>query len=449
MVKSYSIDMCNGSILPKLLRFAIPLMCSSILQLLFNAADVVVVGRFCGENSLAAVGSTTSLINLLTNLFIGLSVGANVLTARYYGAKENRHLHDVIHTAVALSLISGIILTIFGVVFAKQILQWMQTPKEVIALSTMYLRIYFMGMIATMLYNFCSAVLRAVGDTKRPLYYLLFAGLINVVLNLFFVVVCKMNVAGVGLATVLSQCISATLIVRCLLREKEAYQLILKDIRLHTKYVGRILQIGLPAGLQGTVFSLSNVVIQSSVNSFGSVIMAGNAAAGNVEGFVYMGMNAFHQAAVSFVSQNMGAGRFERINKIVVRVMLCVIMTGILLGGLVVLFGEHLLGFYSGKEDVIAAGMIRLRIICGVYFLCGLMDVMVGVLRGLGYSVMPMIVSLIGACGLRLLWIFTIFQVEQYHTTTVLYLSYPVTWLITFMIHVICFCVVRRRYPKR
>ncbi|MBQ4057827.1 MAG: MATE family efflux transporter [Lachnospiraceae bacterium] len=449
MVKSYSIDMCNGSILPKLLRFAIPLMCSSILQLLFNAADVVVVGRFCGENSLAAVGSTTSLINLLTNLFIGLSVGANVLTARYYGAKENRHLHDVIHTAVALSLISGIILTIFGVVFAKQILQWMQTPKEVIALSTTYLRIYFMGMIATMLYNFCSAILRAVGDTKRPLYYLLFAGLINVVLNLFFVVVCKMNVAGVGLATVLSQCISATLIVRCLLREKEAYQLILKDIRLHTKYVGRILQIGLPAGLQGTVFSLSNVVIQSSVNSFGSVIMAGNAAAGSVEGFVYMGMNAFHQAAVSFVSQNMGAGRFERINKIVVRVMLCVIMTGILLGGLVVLFGEHLLGLYSGKEDVIAAGMIRLRIICGVYFLCGLMDVMVGVLRGLGYSVMPMIVSLIGACGLRLLWIFTIFQVEQYHTTTVLYLSYPVTWLITFMIHVICFCVVRRRYPKR
>lgn len=449
MVKSYSIDMCNGSILPKLLRFAIPLMCSSILQLLFNAADVVVVGRFCGENSLAAVGSTTSLINLLTNLFIGLSVGANVLTARYYGAKENRHLHDVIHTAVALSLISGIILTIFGVVFAKQILQWMQTPKEVIALSTTYLRIYFMGMIATMLYNFCSAILRAVGDTKRPLYNLLFAGLINVVLNLFFVVVCKMNVAGVGLATVLSQCISATLIVRCLLREKEAYQLILKDIRLHTKYVGRILQIGLPAGLQGTLFSLSNVVIQSSVNSFGSVIMAGNAAAGSVEGFVYMGMNAFHQAAVSFVSQNMGAGRFERINKIVVRVMLCVIMTGILLGGLVVLFGEHLLGLYSGKEDVIAAGMIRLRIICGVYFLCGLMDVMVGVLRGLGYSVMPMIVSLIGACGLRLLWIFTIFQVEQYHTTTVLYLSYPVTWLITFMIHVICFCVVRRRYPKR
>ena len=449
MVKSYSIDMCNGSILPKLLRFAIPLMCSSILQLLFNAADVVVVGRFCGENSLAAVGSTTSLINLLTNLFIGLSVGANVLTARYYGAKENRHLHDVVHTSVALSLISGVILTVFGVVFAKQILQWMQTPDEVLVLSTTYLRIYFMGMIATMLYNFCSAILRAVGDTKRPLYYLLFAGLINVVLNLFFVVVCKMNVAGVGLATVLSQCISAALIVRCLMREKEAYRLILKDIRLHTKYVGRILRIGLPAGLQGTVFSLSNVVIQSSINSFGSVIMAGNAAAGSVEGFVFMGMNAFHQAAVSFVSQNVGAGRFERINKIVVRVMLCVTVTGILLGGLAVLFGEQLLGFYSGKEAVIAAGMIRLKIICGVYFLCGLMDVMVGVLRGMGYSVMPMIVSLIGACGLRLLWIFTIFQVDQYHTTTVLYLSYPVTWLITFMVHLICFGFARKRYPKK
>lgn len=449
MSKSYSIDMCNGSILPKLLRFTIPLMCSSILQLLFNAADVVVVGRFCGENSLAAVGSTTSLINLLTNLFIGLSIGANVLTARYYGAKENNHLHDVVHTSVALSLISGVILTIFGVIFAKQILEWMQTPDEVLGLSTTYLRIYFLGMIATMLYNFCSSILRAVGDTKRPLYYLLFAGLMNVVLNLFFVIVCKMNVAGVGLATVISQCISAILIVRCLMREKEAYRLILKDVRLHTRYVGRILQIGLPAGLQGTVFSLSNVVIQSSINSFGSVIMAGNAAAGSVEGFVYMGMNAFHQAAVSFVSQNVGAGRFERIKKITVRTMLCVTVTGVLLGGLTVLFGESLLGFYSGKEDVIVAGMIRLQIICGTYFLCGLMDVMVGILRGLGYSVMPMIVSLIGACGLRLVWIFTIFQVEQYHTTTMLYLSYPVTWIITFSVHVICYFIVRRRYPKQ
>ncbi len=449
MSKTYSIDMCNGSILPKLLKFAIPLMCSSILQLLFNAADVVVVGQCCGDNSLAAVGSTTSLINLLTNLFIGLSVGANVLVARYYGAKEKKHLHEVVHTAVALSLISGVILTIFGVIFTRQILVWMQTPEDVLDLATVYLRIYFSGMMATMLYNFCSSILRAVGDTKRPLYYLLFAGVVNVVLNLFFVIVCGMDVAGVGLATVISQFISAGLIVRCLMREQAPYRLFVRNIHLYTKYVGKILRIGLPAGLQGTVFSLSNVVIQSSINSFGSVIMAGNAAAGSVEGFVYMAMNAFHQAAVSFVSQNVGAGRFDRINKIAIRTMLCVIVTGVVMGGLTVLFGPQLLGFYSNESNVIDVGMVRLQIVCGVYFLCGMMDVMVGILRGLGYSVMPMIVSLIGACGLRLMWIFTIFQIEEYHTPLMLYMSYPVTWTITVIVHIICFFIVRKRYPKK
>ena len=449
MSKTYSIDMCNGSILPKLLKFAIPLMCSSILQLLFNAADVVVVGQCCGDNSLAAVGSTTSLINLLTNLFIGLSVGANVLVARYYGAKEKKHLHEVIHTAVALSLISGVILTIFGVIFTRKILVWMQTPTDVLDLAAVYLRIYFSGMVATMLYNFCSSILRAVGDTKRPLYYLLFAGVVNVVLNLFFIIVCHMDVAGVGLATVISQFISAGLIVRCLMREQAPYRLFIRNIHLYTKYVGRILRIGLPAGLQGTVFSLSNVVIQSSINSFGAVVMAGNAAAGSVEGFVYMGMNAFHQAAVSFVSQNVGAGRFDRINKIAVRTMLCVIVTGVVMGGFTVLLGPQLLGFYTKEANVIDVGMTRLKIVCGAYFLCGMMDVMVGILRGLGYSVMPMIVSLIGACGLRLVWIFTIFQIEKYHTPFMLYMSYPVTWTITVIVHTICFFIVRRRYPKQ
>lgn len=448
MEKTYSIDMCSGSILPKLLKFSLPLMCSSILQLLFNAADVVVVGRFCGEHSLAAVGSTVSLINLLTNLFIGLSVGANVLVARYFGAKEEKHLHDVVHTAVALSIASGVILTVFGVVFTKQILIWMQTPEEVLDLAVTYLRIYFLGMTVTMIYNFCSAILRAVGDTKRPLYYLMYAGVINVILNLFFVIVCNLNVAGVGLATVISQCISAVLIIRCMMKEKEGYRLCLQDIRFHGRYVKKILQIGLPAGLQGTIFALSNVVIQSSVNSFGAVVMAGNAAASNIEGFVYVAMNAFHQAAVSFVGQNMGAGKFGRINKIAVRSLICVIVTGCLLGNLAVLFGHPLLSIYSSKEEVIVDGMVRLQMICGMYALCGMMDVMVGILRGLGYSVMPMIVSLIGACGLRLLWIFTIFQIPDFHTTKMLYLSYPVSWTITFMVHVICFLVVRRRFPN-
>ena len=286
------------------------------------------------------------------------------------------------------------------------------------------------------------------GDTKRPLYYLMYAGVINVILNLFFVIVCNLNVAGVGLATVISQCVSAVLIIRCMMKEKEGYRLCLQDIRFHGRYVKKILQIGLPAGLQGTIFALSNVVIQSSVNSFGAVVMAGNAAASNIEGFVYVAMNAFHQAAVSFVGQNMGAGKFGRINKIAVRSLICVIVTGCLLGNLAVLFGQPLLSIYSSKEEVIADGMVRLQMICGMYALCGMMDVMVGILRGLGYSVMPMIVSLIGACGLRLLWIFTIFQIPDFHTTKMLYLSYPVSWTITFMVHVICFFVVRRRFPN-
>lgn len=449
MKKTYSIDMCNGSIMPKLLKFSIPLMCSSILQLLFNAADVVVVGQFCGETSLAAVGSTSSLINLLTNLFIGLSVGANVLVARYFGAKQGENLRNTVHTSIALSIVSGLMLTVIGVVFAKQILLWMQCPGDVLPLSELYLRVYFCGMTATMIYNFCSSILRAVGDTKRPLYYLLFSGVINVLLNLFFVIVCNLNVAGVGLATVLSQCISAFLIVRCLVKETGEFRLVLKKVRFHKKELIKILQIGLPAGLQGTVFSLSNVVIQSSVNSFGSVIMAGNAAAMNIEGFVYMAMNAFQQAAVSFVSQNAGAGRFGRINKIVFRVLLCVTITGCTLGGLAVLFGPELLSLYSSKSAVIEQGIVRLHMICICYALCGIMDVMVGVLRGLGYSVMPMIVSLLGACGLRLLWIFTIFQIPEYHTTKVLYFSYPMSWTITILVHVICFLVVRRKFPKQ
>lgn len=449
MKTTHSIDMCNGVVLPKLLQFAIPLMCSSILQLLFNAADIVVVGRFCGDNSLAAVGSTTALINLLTNVFIGLSVGANVLVARYFGAHKNREVHDVVHTAVAMSLVSGVVLTIFGVLFTRQILIWMHTPENVLNLAALYLRIYFLGMIFTMLYNFCSAILRAVGDTRRPLYYLMFSGAVNVVLNLFFVIVCRLNVAGVALATILSEGLSAVLIIRCLMKEKESYQLHLKEIRFSLKYVIKILQIGLPAGLQGTIFSLSNVVIQSSVNSFGSVVMAGNAAAANIEGFVYVSMNAFHQAAISFVSQNVGAGKYSRINKITVLTLLCVIVTGCLLGWSALLFGKNLLRIYSSKENVIEAGMVRMYFVCGTYALCGMMDVMVGVLRGLGCSVMPMVVSLIGACGLRLIWIFTFFQLPQFHRTQMLYITYPVSWIITFSVHVICFFMVRKKmFPK-
>ncbi|MCH5250744.1 MAG: MATE family efflux transporter [Lachnospiraceae bacterium] len=445
----YEMDMCSGSILKKLLLFSLPLMLSSLLQLLFNAADIIVVGRFAGDNSLAAVGSTSSLINLLTNFFMGLSVGANVLVARYFGAKQQKDLTETVHTAMMLSICSGIILTVIGIIGAPLILARMQTPDEVFPLSVLYLRIYFIGMTTMMLYNFGSAILRAVGDTRRPLYYLSLAGVINVLLNLLFVIVLHMDVAGVATATAISQCISAFLIIRCMINIKDSIHLELSGLHIYPDKFKRILQIGLPASVQGILFSFSNVIIQSSVNSFGAITVAGNSAAANIEGFVYVAMNAFHQAAISFTSQNIGAAKYERVNKIAYTAELCVLTVGVVLGNLVTFFGRPLLGLYTSSATVMEAGMKRLRVVCRTYAFCGMMDVMVGSLRGLGYSVMPMIVSLIGACGLRLLWIFTFFQMEQFHTVTSLYLTYPVSWFITFMTHVICFVIVRRKLAMK
>lgn len=428
--------------------FAIPLMCSSMLQMLFNAADTIVVGRFAGDNSLAAVGSNASLIGLITNLFLGLSIGANVLAARFYGAKREKELSETVHTAILLSFYSGIVLTIVGCFGAKQILIWMQSPKEVIGLATLYLRIYFLGMTATMLYNFGSAILRAVGDTQRPLYYLLGAGVINVILNLIFVIGLKMDVAGVALATVISQCISAFLVIRCLMKEEGGIRLIPKNLHIHRdKFIG-ILKIGLPAGVQGIIFSLSNVVIQSSINSFGAVTVAGNSAAANLESFVYFAMNAFHQATISFTGQNMGAGNYKRIDRIVLTGEICVVIVGAVLGNLLFLAGEPLLGIYTSSKKVIAAGMVRLGVIAVTYALCGMMDVMVGALRGIGYSIMPMLVSLFGVCGLRMLWLATIFQIPEYHSARMVYVSYPVTWTLTFVILIGCFIWAKRRIIK-
>ncbi len=437
--------MCSGSVFQKMLLFAIPLMCSSILQLLFNAADIVVVGRFAGDNALAAVGSNSSLINLLTNIFVGLSIGTNVLTAQYYGAKKEKDLKETVHTSILLSICSGIILTIIGILGAKPLLELMQAPEEVLGLAVIYLRIYFLGMTSTMVYNFGSAILRAVGDTQRPLYYLLGAGIINVILNLFFVIVCHMGVAGVAAATAISQTISALLVVRCLIKEQGGIHLELRELRIYGAKFVRIVKIGLPAGFQGMVFSLSNVVIQSAVNSFGAVAVAGNSAAANIEGFVYMAMNAFYQATISFTSQNYGAKEYKRIYKILFAGELYVIITGAVLGNLAVLFGEPLLGIYSPNADVVAAGLGRMHVICTLYALCGMMDVFVGALRGIGYSVVPMIVSLIGACGLRLLWIATIFQIPEYHTMKTIYISYPVTWTVTFLVHALTFLIVSRK----
>ncbi len=447
--KNYTLDLSQGSIIKNLLLFALPLMASSVLQLFFNAADVIVVGRFAGDNSLAAVGSNGSIINLLTNVFMGLSVGANVLVARYFAAKQEEELRKTVHTAITVSVVAGVFLALVGAVAAEQLLIWMQSPAEVIDLAALYLRIYFLGMPATMAYNFGAAILRGVGDTKRPLYYLTFAGILNVVLNLIFVICFHMDVAGVALATIISQCLSAILVLRCLTKETGAIQLQRQYLGIDKNILFRIIQIGLPAGLQGSLFSLSNVVIQSTVNSFGATVVAGNSAAANIEGFVYVAMNAFAQAIVAFVSQNLGAGKYERINKVVIVTELCVLSIGLALGNIVYLLGEPLLGLYSDSSVVIAAGMKRLAFICTTYALCGMMDTMVGALRGLGYSVMPMIVSLLGACAFRIAWISVLFMSEQLHTIETVYVAYPVSWGLTFAVHVLCFLVVRKKLKKQ
>ncbi len=444
----YEMDMCSGSVLKKLLLFSIPLMCSGMLQLLFNAADIVVVGRFAGDDPLAAVGATSSLINLFTNVFIGLSIGSNVLTARFFGAERKDEIEKTVHTSIAVALLSGVFLAIFGIMLSPYLLRLMDTPGNVLSLAILYMRIYFLGMPAMMVYNFGSAILRAVGDTKRPLYYLLAAGVINVVLNLLFVIVFHMSVAGVALATVISQVISAFLIVRCLMKENGSIHLDLRKIKIDKGTMFKILQIGLPAGVQGTLFSLSNVFIQSSVNLFGEIVIAGNSAAGNLEGFVYIAMNSIYQATISFVSQNVGAMKYERVNRIVLAAEGIVLTIGVVLGNFVFIFGRTLLGFYSENPDVIEAGMIRLACICILYALCGMMDVMVGALRGIGYSVMPMIVSLIGACAFRLVWLATVFQIDSFHRIETVYVSYPVSWTLTLIAHIICFLIVRRKLGK-
>ena len=444
---SRSADLTSGPMLQKIILFSIPLAASSILQLLFNAADVVVVGRFAGSTALAAVGSNGSLINLLVNLFVGLSLGANVVAARCFGAKDERGVQDTVQTSVTLGLVSGVLLAVVGFFAARGLLELTSCPEDVIDLSALYLKIYFIGMPMTMLYNFSSALLRAVGDTKRPLYCLAAAGIINVVLNLVFVIGFSMSVAGVALATIISQTVSACMVTRMLMKEEGALHLDLHHLGFHMGALKQILLIGLPAGLQSTVFSLSNVVIQSAINSFGSTVVAGSSASANLEGFVYTAMNAFSQAAVTFTSQNMGARKYQNLNRVVLNCLLCAIVTGVVLGGGAVLAGTQLLHFYSSDAAVIAAGYERLRVICGTYLLCGIMDTLASSLRGLGYSVLPMVVSLVGSCLLRLVWIATIFQLNR--TPFMLYISYPISWVLTAAVHLACLLVVRHKMRQR
>ncbi len=439
--------MCNGPLFGKIIKFTIPLIAAGILQLLFNTADMVVVGRYAGSNALGAVGATSALINLLINVFMGLSVGANVSVAHYYGAGKHKELSRAIHTSISLSVICGVFLLLLGQVISSPMLRLMGTPDDILPLSVSYMKIYFLGMPGMLLYNFGAAILRSVGDTRRPLYFLMIAGFINIALNLVFVIRLGMGVRGVAWATIISQMVSTILIVRCLMRNEGPCKLVLKDLCLDRHETVRIARVGLPAGFQGAVFSVSNVLIQSSINSFGAVAVAGNTATSNLEGFIYNSMNSYHQTTLSFTGQNMGAGKYDRVKRVLIICLLSVTATGLTMGLAARMFGRQLLSIYTTDPAVIDYGLIRMDVIFPTYFLCGTMEVVVGSLRGMGYSVMPMTVSLLGACGFRILWIMTVFAAN--HTPGVLYTSYPVSWLITFMTHLVCFIIVAHKRLKQ
>lgn len=443
----YEIDMCNGTIMDKLISFSLPLMLSGILQLMFNAVDIIVVGRFSGSQALAAVGSTSALINVFTNLFIGISLGANVLTARFYAAGREKEVSETVHTAITLALVSGIVMALVGLVFSKGALALMGTPDDVIGLSALYMRIYFLGMPFFMLYNYGAAILRAVGDTKRPLLFLMIAGIINACLNMVLVIVFKLGVAGVAIATVISQMISCVLVLRCLCRSESSYRLRFSELGMKGYYLKQIFSVGVPAGIQSTVINFSNVLLQSSVNSFGSTAMAGYTAANNLLGFLYVSVNSITQACMSFTSQNYGVGKLKRMDRVLADCMILSVVVAVALGCICYGFGPKILQIYTEDAEVIACGMEILAYTTITYFLCGWMDLFPGALRGMGYSAVPMVLSVIGTVGTRVVWIFGIFP---YHRSlAILFISYPASWIITIVLQVICFYFVRRRVHRR
>ena len=446
MRHSSEIDMCSGPLVGSLLRFSLPLMASGILQLLFNAADIIVLGQFASSSAMAAVGATSSLNSLMVNLFLGLSIGCSVVMAHSYGAQDWRRVQDTVHTAILLALFCGAALILLGLPLLPVLLGWMDTPADLMDQSVLYMRIVFLGMPAMMAYDFGAGILRAIGDTRRPLFFLTAAGITNACLHVFFVLVFHMDVAGVALATSISQYLSAGLILRCLARPGTRYQLHPRQLRLHKATLLQILRVGLPAGIQSVVFSVSNVLIQSSINSFGTLAVAGSTAAANIENFVYTAMQSVYQAALNFTSQNIGAGQKERVPLILRDCLLLVAVIGAILGGLAVLFGRQLLSIYTSDPQVLPYGIDRIHVVCLTYLLCGLMDVACGVVRGMGAAVTPTVVSLTGACGLRIVWIFTVFG--SMHSLFVLYLSYPVTWIVTFTMHMVCFVWFYRRLRR-
>ena len=448
-MKSKNQSMLQGPLLGSIISYTVPIILTSILQLLFNAADLVVVGRFCGSISVAAVGATGSITALIVNLFIGLSVGAGVTVAHGVGSREDEVVHRTVHTAIPMALVSGAVLTVLGILLSEKLLTMMGTPENVLKLSTVYMQIYFAGITFTMIYNFAASILRAVGDTRSPLVFLTIAGVINVLLNLIFVTVLHMNVAGVALATAISQAFSAIAMVIVLMKRTDAAKLNLKKLRFYGEQMKKMIRIGLPAGIQSSLFSISNVMIQSSVNSFGDILMSGNAASQNIEGFLYVTMNSFHQTAVNFIGQNVGAKQYGRVKKIVWICLGSVLVTGVAMGTLICGFGEQLLSIYiTDSAEAVAWGLVRMGIIARFYFLCGVMDVSTGALRGLGASVSPMVISVLGVCGVRIGWIATIFQIPRFHTPQCLYSSYIFSWTLTFLIQMYAFMKIYKKQTR-
>ena len=431
----YEIDMCNGTLMDKLISFSLPLMLSGILQLLFNAVDIIVVGRFTGRQALAAVGSTTALINIFTNLFIGISLGANVLAARFYASGKEKEMSETVHTSITLALISGLVMALAGVLLARFALNLMGTPNDVIDQSVLYMRIYFLGMPFFMLYNYGAAILRAVGDTKRPLFFLVISGMTNAVLNLVLVIVFHMGVAGVAIGTIVSQLISSILVLRCLYTSNTSYRLYFSKLGIKTQYLKQIFQVGIPAGIQSTVINLSNALLQSSVNSFGSVAMAGYTAANNIFGFLYMSVNAVTQSCMSFTSQNYGVKKLKRMDRVLLDCMILSVGVTLTLGCGAYFFGPELLKIYTSDADVIRCGVEVLAFTTVPYFCCGIMDLLPGALRGMGYSGVPMILSIIGTVGTRIVWIFGLFPAHR--SLSFLFISYPVSWILTILMNLI------------
>ena len=446
--RSKELNMLDGPILPRILQFTLPLAATGMLQLLFNAADVIVVGKFSGSIALAAVGATSTLVNLIVNTFIGISVGVNILVARRIGCHDADGVSRASHCAVALSALLGLLVMAIGLLFSRPMLEWMETPADILEKSTLYLKLYFLGVPFTLIYNFGAAILRAYGDTRRPLIYLTVSGVVNALLNLFFVIVCKIDVAGVAIATVISQVISVFLVMRCLLRFDGWAKISLRQIRLYRDEAVQMLQIGLPAGLQSMLFNISNVMVQSAVNSFGADVVAANTASGNIGNFTYTAQNSVYHAAITFTSQNLGARRYDRIDRIFWGSCAAVCIIGVPLSLLSTVFGPQLLGIYIARSDpaydaIIQNGVIRNYYVIAPYILCGLMDTTCGMVRGLGRAWLPMLVSLTGACLLRIVWIWTFFRWT--HTLEMLYISYPISWIVTAAVHAVCYFVIWKK----